>query len=379
MRPVPEKDYRMKRIKKARIQFITLCPRGRNQMPVLYKADGTVAFDALTKATEDAGELTNIVYAAERADTDGHLASAEVIKDMAHAFQRDGGQIDIRHDGKAVKRDQAYVAESFIVQKDDPRFADYTDYDGKSVDATGAWATVIKIDDPELRRLYREGEWNGVSMFGQGLLTVEKADEDNAPGWFTKFLSRVGIKNINPTTPTPEINVEKQELQTILAEDRKALVTDLVKALKPDDQNTNANTNTDGTPEVIAKEEVKKEDTVDLTDPKAVRELADKLQKEADKKALDLTDPKAVRELADKLAKEAADKIEESEADDSDEVKELKASLRKAEIKAGSKQTGDGDSNEDVVYEGFSKEEASAIKQGSRMAAFNNKAQGFTV
>lgn len=356
----------MKRIKKARIQFITLCPRGKNQMPVLYKADGTVAFDALTKASEDAGELTNIVYAAERPDTDDQLASAEVIKDMAHAFQKEGGQIDIRHDGKAVGSDKAYVAESFIVQKGDPRFADYTDYNGNAVDATGAWATVIKIDDPELRRLYREGEWNGVSMFGQGLLTVEKADEDDTPGWFTKFLSRVGIKNTTPT-PIQEINVEKQELQNILTEDRKALVADLVKALAPDPKT-----------ETKTEEVITKEDTIDLTDIKVVRELADKLAKEEAEKNFDMTDAKAVKELADKLAKEAADKLELAEADDSDEVKELKAKLRKAEIKAGSKQIVDGDSNEDAVYEGFSKEEAASIKQGSRMAAYNNKAHGFT-
>ena len=373
MRPVPEKDYRMKRIKKARIQFITLCPRGRNQMPVLYKDDGTVAFEALTKATEDAGELTNIVYAAERADTDGHLASADVIKDMAHAFQKEGGQIDIRHDGKPVGHNKAYVAESFIVQKGDPRFADYKDYDDNPVDATGAWATVIKIDDPELRRLYREGEWNGVSMFGQGLLTVEKAEEDKMPGWFTKFLSRVGLKNTN-STPIQEINVEKQELQEILKADREALVTDLVKALtaKPEPKPEPKPKKTE---EVIEKEEVK----VDLTDAKAVREHAEKLEKEEAAKNFDMTDAKAVRELADKLDKDAADSIEKAEADDSDEVKKLKAKLRKAEIKAGSKQTGDGDATDNVVIEGFSKEEASAIEQGRRMAKFNNKASGHAV
>ena len=34
----------MRRIKKARIEFISLCPKGVNKMPVLYKADGTVEF-----------------------------------------------------------------------------------------------------------------------------------------------------------------------------------------------------------------------------------------------------------------------------------------------------------------------------------------------
>jgi hypothetical protein len=365
MRPVPEKDYLMQRIKKARIQFITLCPRGRNQMPVLYKADGTVAFDALTKATEDAGELTNIVYAAERPDTDDHLASAEVIKDMAHAFQKDGGQIDIRHDGKAVGADKAYVAESFIVQKGDPRFEDYTDYDGKPVDATGAWATVIRIDDPELRRLYREGEWNGVSMQGPGLLTMEKADEDTTPNWFTKFqnklLTAVGL---GVTTNDDEVDMKKQELEEVFEKEFKKLA----EILKPEKEEVKTEE------KVIVKED---EDKLDLTDIKAVREHAAKLEKEEAAKNFDPTDAKAVRELADKLAKEEADAIEKAEADDSDEVKELKADLRKAELKVGSKQTADSDEDKDESLEDFTKEEVLAIDTGSRMAAFNNEAAGY--
>lgn len=357
----------MKRIHKARVKFITLCPRGKNLMPVLYKADGTVAFDALVKASEDAGELTNIVYPAERADTDDHLASAEVIKDMAHAFQKEGGQIDIRHDGKPVGKDKAFVAESFIVQKGDPRFEDYTDYDDNPVDATGAWATVIKIEDPELRRLYRDGEWNGVSMQGQGLLSVEKADEDETPGWFTKFLQAVGLGS--NTTNDEDVDMKKQELEEILKADRKELVAELAKTLKPEPKK-----------EEVKKEEVKKEDEnkLDLTDPKAVRELAEKLEKEEAEKNFDLTDAKAVRELAEKLEKEGAEKLEKEEADDSDEVKELKAELRKAENKAAGQKAAVDNENKDEALEGFSKEEIAAIKQGSRMAKFNNTEHGFT-
>ena len=356
----------MKRIQKARIKFITLCPKGKNRMPVLYKADGTVEFDTLTKATEDAGELTNIVYPVERADTDNHLASAEVIKDMAHAFQKEGGQIDIRHNGEAVGRDKAYVAENFIVQKGDPRFADFKDYDGNAVDATGAWATVIKIDDPELRRLYREGEWNGVSMQGTGLLSVEKSD-DQAPTWFTKLLKVVGL-GAHTTTNDEDVEMKKQELEEVFEKQFKKLAEILTKA-------------TNGTPEPKTepktKPKIEKEDDVDLTDAKAVRELADKLDKEEAAKAFDATNAKTVRELAEKLDKDAADKIEKAEANDTDEVKELKAQLRKAEIKAGSNQLEGNEENQ--VPEGFTKEDVEAMSIGSRMAAYNNTARGYPV
>jgi hypothetical protein len=332
-------------------------------MPVLYKADGTIEFDTITKATEDAGEITAIVYPAESADTDGHLASAEVIKDMAHAFQKEGGQIDIRHDGKAVGVDRAYCAESFIVQKGDPRFVDWKDYDDNPVDATDAWATVIKIDDPKLRQLYKDDVWNGISMQGTGLLTVEKADETD--GLLKKILKALGL-----TSPTndEDVDMKKQELEEILKADRKDLVAELAKVIKPEPKKE------DGKPG-----EVKKEDEVklDLTDPKAVREHAEKLEKEEAAKNFDMTDPKIVRELADKLAKEEATKLEQAEADDSDEVKQLKADLRKAEGRSNAPANDDDEKNES--YEDFTKEEVAAIKTGSRMAAFNNEAAGYKV
>ena len=108
-----------------------------------------------------------------------------------------------------------------------------------------------------------------------------------------------------------------------------------------------------------------------------MRELADKLDKEEAAKAFDATNAKTVRELAEKLDKDAADKIEKAEANDTDEVKELKAQLRKAEIKAGSNQLEGNEENQ--VPEGFTKEDVEAMSIGSRMAAYNNTARGYPV
>ncbi len=371
----------MKRIQKARIQWLTLCPRGKNQMPVLYKSDGTVEFATVTKADEDLGEITAIVYPVERADSDGHLAGASVIRDMAHHFQKEGGQIDIRHDGKVVDKDRAYVAESFIVQKGDPRFAEMKDYDGNPVDATDAWATVIKIDDPKLRQLYKDGEWNGVSMAGQGVLSVEKSDDDAAPGWFSKFLKAFGIDG-------PPANNDTDEVDQMNIKDMEALLKAQTEALlkgqevkKEEIKKEEVKIDLSDPKAVqelatkLAKEEVQKD--IDLTDPKAVQALATKLAKEEAQESIDMTDPKAVRELADKLAKEQEDTLKKEDEGDSDEVKTLKAQLRKAEQR--STQSADSDNDDAVAMEGFSKEDVQAIELGSRMAAFNNKARGLKV
>lgn len=354
----------MKRIQKARIKFLSLCPRGKNKMQAFYKDDGTVVFDTLTKATEDAGELTALVYVPEHADRDSHVADYAVIKDMAYHFQKEGGQIDIRHNEKAVTRDQAYVAESFIVQKGDPRFVDYNDNDGNPVNTAGAWATVLKIDDPELRQLYKSGEWGGISMAGEGLMTVEKSDDDE-PSWLSKLLKAIGLKNLPTTNITEVIDMDKQELLDLM----KAQTEAIVKAI---------------TPEPKAKEEIKKADEVDLTDPKALRELADKLAKEEVIKNLDLSDPKAVRAYADSLDKaddsdegKSEEDLEKEEADaDAKEIDALRAKLKKAEIKAAQSKSPLNDNDAPEQLEGFSKEDMDALAIGERMAQFNNKQRG---
>lgn len=172
---MPNKTEKRRRIKKAKIDFVSLCPRGANRMPTLYKEDGSFEIEAMVKQ-EDEGTLLAVVYAPEFRDSQGDIASAEVIKDMAYSFMQNGGQIDIRHDGRAVGPDRAYVAENFIVQKSDPRFQDIVDYAGEPVDVTGGWATVIKLEDPSLRDLYSKHGWEGVSLAGRAEVVTEKED-----------------------------------------------------------------------------------------------------------------------------------------------------------------------------------------------------------
>ena len=65
---------------------------------------------------------------------------------IAEAQKAGGVEIDLRHDEKPLSKDQAYVAETFIVQKDDPRFAGMKDYNGFDVQIEGDWGVDIKIE-----------------------------------------------------------------------------------------------------------------------------------------------------------------------------------------------------------------------------------------
>lgn len=248
----------MRRFKKGKIEFLTLCRRGANKQPVVYKADADITLETILKASDDLGEITALVYVPEMVDAQGDVASAEVIKDLAYGFLQSGGKIDILHNEKPVSRDRAYVAESFIVQKGDPRFEGWKDYDGNPIDPTGAWGTVIKVNDPTLRALYRDGRWNGVSMGGTAEFEqITKAHEE-------------GTK------------MNEEQIRALVAET-------VAKALAP---------------KPAAVEVPKFKGDITRATPRQIREHAALVKKALLLKELDLNDPEALLAFADDVEKE---------------------------------------------------------------------------
>jgi hypothetical protein len=166
------------RVLKARIKFLSLVKRGANKMPALYKAEGElVEHTTLMKFDAEQGELLTVTFAAEYRDSDMTIASADVVKEMAYSHAESGFRLDLFHDGEALKPEQAFIAESFIIQKGDPRFADWKDNDGKPVDVAGGWGNVIKINSPELRAAVKDGSLSGVSVYGPAIVALNKSDE----------------------------------------------------------------------------------------------------------------------------------------------------------------------------------------------------------
>lgn len=245
------KDKKVKakrRILQSKIDFLSLCPRGANTIQTVYKAeDGenkSISFSAITKDMTEQGELITCVYAPDLVDSQGDIASAEVIKDMAYGFAKEGKGIDIRHNGKAVDKEEAYVAESFIIQKNDPRFEGMKDYDGDVVNVTGGWGSVIKIENEELRKLYKSGEWGGISIGGISFVQNEEEDaEDDKTAlkkaliaitkYFTGKENNTNNNNNNKNDIDSEITMDAKELKAMLDANNAALVTAIKEALKP--------------------------------------------------------------------------------------------------------------------------------------------------
>jgi len=223
----------MRRIKKVTVQQLSLCKRGKNRLPVLYKSeDGSAHLQAMVKALDDfdeKGELLIVGYAPELRDVDGDIADADLCREMGHSFMREGAKLDIRHDGNIIERQKAYVAESFTIQKSDERFANWKDYDGTPVDVTGGWGALIKIEDPALRALYKSEGWNGVSFEGPAIVVEEQPDWANRLTKAVDFIKgKLGI-----TEPGEPDDMNAQELEAALKKSNEGLLEGLKGILVP--------------------------------------------------------------------------------------------------------------------------------------------------
>lgn len=309
----------MRRIKKANIRFISLCPKGANKLDVLYKSDGSVEFSTLIKASDsfdEHGELTAVVYAPEHRDSQGDIASAEVIKEAAHDFISNGAHIDINHNGKPLKREQARVAETFIIQKNDPRFDGWKDTDGNDVDLADAWGVVLKIDDPELRKLYRSGGWQGVSMGGTAVVEAEKSDP----------LERIAnlLSNFHTPNQTQEPDMKPEEI----AKAMEPATTQLAELTKAVTALVALNTPRQPTAEEIAKKAADDAAAAakakEIPEPvyrgkpddlRALEKHARLIQLHDLKKSVDWRDPASIREYGETVAALKAEWKEIDEAE----------------------------------------------------------------
>lgn len=346
-----------KRIKKANITRVALVPRGANRLPALYKSDGSLELAPLSKFEPERGELLTLVYVPEKIDAQGHFADRECVALMAHSHMKNGAVLDICHGDTVLTKEQAYVAESFVVQKGDARFAGWKDMDGNAVDATGGWGQLIKIDDPEIRKLYGQEGWEGVSLFAP----AGKAE-----------LETVSDQIVERFRKSKDNDMDAKELTAALAANNEALVAALAKALTPKKD--------EPTPE-IKKIDPPKEETpilalADRMNPEKVRKYQKELKIHALQKETVWTDQKSIDTYLAKVAE-----LEGKPKEETDEVRSLRKQLEKA-IGASSQPDSKDDSTlkkERSLCEqtGLSKEELDAVRAGNKAAEWLNKNRGF--
>jgi hypothetical protein len=160
----------MRKLKSIKINAISLVPKGKNNLPVFFPASNMIELKNLVLNSAD-GLLTVIVYDLGANLLDDCTVSPDVLGNMADEYLRSGAKLQKFHSGRAIRKQQAAVVESFIVEQGDPRFGNIRDYENKIIDVTGAWVLVIKLFDKNLQALYRGMDaWNGVCIFGEAVI-----------------------------------------------------------------------------------------------------------------------------------------------------------------------------------------------------------------
>jgi hypothetical protein len=312
------------------VDFISLCKRGKNRLRAIYKADGTCELPALMKMDDEQGELLSVVYAADHEDMDGEFTTKDEIKKAAYGYAAAGSQLDVMHNGKALPKDRAYVAEQFLVHKSDTRFHNWKDRDGKLVDLEGAWATVTKINDPTLRRLYKEGDWDGVSLGGFADVEQEKALTADS---LEEGLRRLLFPNHNKNKDS---DMEPKDVEAAVNKAVEPLtksIGDLVTALTPKKEEEK---------KVDDKDKKKEDDKPkapvfkgDPTDEKALKAFKRDLQKFEVQAAADMATVDGITAFSEKMTElkkawaEEDKKVEKSD-DDSDEEEETEKKVKKS-------------------------------------------------
>ena len=315
-----------RRIKRAEVKRLALCKRGKNGLQTLYKSDGTAEYATLTKGDVEKGELLSVVWPKGLADADGDFADTrEAIDSIMSSLIANGGAMDLEHDGKVLPRDAVSITEVFEIQPGDPRFADWRDYEGNVQDVTGGAAARIQINDPELRAAYRDGDWDGVSLFGPA--AVEQVDLVAAS---QRVAARMG--------GIQESQMTKEELQAILDAQRTQMA-ELAKSVVEGvlaGQNTNTNPANAEANVVVA--EQKPTFTGDVNDAQALADYESALRGFELRKAIasgemSADDIAEMRKSMQESGPSVADLNEagiKAEREDSPEVRKLQVQLFKA-------------------------------------------------
>lgn len=190
----------VRRILKASITRIALCKSPVNQLGVLVKSQSDASpfsIAGFAKAGIE-GTLIGVVYAPELPDSEGDVASAEVIKEAAWDYLRHSRALEIEHFGAVLAPEKVSVVESFIVSKaGDARLDSILPRDKQP----GAWAVVLKIDDPALKTAVANGDIAGLSMFGDALFErVTKSQPEPESDTMNEIQMAALVKSIADAT-----------------------------------------------------------------------------------------------------------------------------------------------------------------------------------
>lgn len=198
-------------LKKVDVTHISLVNKGANQKTIIFKSADTTNPDLkiipIAKVDEDQHTVYGLVYSPNDEDSQGDIASVEVIKEMAYEFMQKGqtNNVDKQHN---FQSEEGFVAESWLTKANDPVFPDAN---------VGSWAVAIKVEKEETWQTVKSGEITGLSLAGVAIVeevekssSITKVIKSKIAGW-------LGIKkDFNSMQAKQEINSKMWILNDVI-------------------------------------------------------------------------------------------------------------------------------------------------------------------
>jgi len=169
-----------RKLKDIRVMFISLVARPATGKALALKGEAFAVQFEIRKTDEELKRAYGIVYAPEQTDAQGDWTDAAEIRKAADEWMA-GGRAKNVDQGHSFKKENAFVAESWLVRKGDPLFPD---------EPEGAWAVGIQVTDEGLWANLKKGDLTGISLAGWARSEPARKQEEEPPGWFTRFFKK---------------------------------------------------------------------------------------------------------------------------------------------------------------------------------------------
>ena len=217
-------------LKNMAITFLSLVKKGANDRKIIIKSGDdkpTIEFKApIMKIDPDKRRFFSIVYPANEVDKQGEFATPEEIQKAAYGFMRNLRLLNIDKNHSYVAED-AYVAESWIVQKNDPTFPD---------EPEGSWAVGIIVEDDETWNQVEKGEIEAISMGGTGDKVLDIKDDNLVIN--ESVIKKIVKKTVKKILKKGGGDMDEKKVQEMIDESVKKAIEALPKPLTTEEMAT---------------------------------------------------------------------------------------------------------------------------------------------
>lgn len=209
------------------VSFISLVDKAANGKQIIFKSKNSPAPNfskniSIIKVDEEKRLVYGTVYEPDVVDSQGDMASAEVIEKAAHSFLQKlhNKNVDTQHDFVA---DDGAVVESFILRSDDPLFPETK---------KGSWVVAIKVAKDETWEAVKKGDITGLSM--AGFAAVEEVAKEEKS--LLKQLGELIAKHVSGVQFTPVAKDFNTEFKLTELNTKVWALMDVLRKIMSDEQ-----------------------------------------------------------------------------------------------------------------------------------------------